>query len=181
MQVFKPGDLLEIQSDHGLAYVLVTHDHPSYALVVRIFAGLHQERPSDLVAVAKGDVAHTIMIPLDATLQKLGIPYRVLTNVATSIATQPFPTFRTPIRDKQGSIVYWWFWDGRGLSYEANPNEEMNNMPIREITTANQFLNLLNKEQTQSGRLDGSRLEEPETDREAREYSSSAQVPLLGL
>ena len=48
-----------------------------------------------------------------------------------------------PIRDKQGEIVYWWFWDGRGLSYDVELSEEQGSLPIREVMTGSRFLELI--------------------------------------
>jgi hypothetical protein len=48
-----------------------------------------------------------------------------------------------PIRDKQGEIVYWWFWDGRGLSYDAELDAEQAKLPLREVMSGKRFLQLL--------------------------------------
>ena len=48
-----------------------------------------------------------------------------------------------PIRDKQGNIVYWWFWDGRGLSYDTELNAAAANLPMREVMTGQRLLALL--------------------------------------
>ena len=54
-----------------------------------------------------------------------------------------FPTFRMPIRDKQGNIVYWWFWDGRGLSYDTELDAATADLPMREVLTGQRLLALL--------------------------------------
>ncbi|WP_407496652.1 hypothetical protein [Pseudooceanicola sp. MF1-13] len=143
MQEFSPGDLVEIQIDQQLVYVLVTHDHASYPTVVRAIEGAYETRPGDLAALGKGAAAFTVMIPLQGALRKLGLQHEVVKTIDISDIAHTFPTFRMPIRDKQGNIVYWWFWDGRGLSYEVEPNEEQNAMPLREITSAERFQELL--------------------------------------
>ncbi|MBU2357876.1 hypothetical protein [Loktanella sp. M215] len=141
MQEFMPGDLIEIRLEGRISYVLVTHDHPSYPTVVQGLTGHHDKRPSDTGSLTKTKPAFTVMLPLGSVLSTLNIDHEVVENVDLSDMT--FPTFRMPIRDKQGEVVYWWYWDGRGLSYELDPGEEHNAMPLREITSAERFIDLL--------------------------------------
>ena len=55
-----------------------------------------------------------------------------------------FPTFQMPIRNKQGQIVYWWFWDGDGIWYDSSPNAVKNqDFPVREVMTANMLIERL--------------------------------------
>ncbi|MAY88302.1 hypothetical protein [Arenibacterium halophilum] len=146
MKEFSPGDLVEVDTGVGLAYVLVTHDHPSYPTVVRVLSGRHDSRPTDLTALAKGPAHQTVMIPLAGALKRLGVAHEVAATIDISDIAHRFPTFRMPIRDKQGNIVYWWFWDGQGLSYEVDPSEEQNALPLREVTSAERLLALLRQD-----------------------------------
>lgn len=144
MQEFTPGDLVEIDTGHGLAYVLVTHDHASYPPVVRAVSGLHDAPPDDPAALAGAAARFTVMIPLTGALRKLGLAHRVAARV--DVADTAFPTFRTPIRDKQGNIVYWWFWDGQGLTYDTEPGPDRDSLPLREVTSAGHFLAMLTQD-----------------------------------
>ncbi len=141
MQEFNPGNLIEIGLGDDLVYAIVTHDHPSYPTVVRGLKGRHGTRPDDTGQLAQGETAFTVMIPLGSVLRKLDLPHEVVGTV--DLSGTSFPTFRMPIRDKQGNIVYWWFWDGRGLSYEVELSPEQSEMPMREIPSAERFLDLL--------------------------------------
>ena len=51
-----------------------------------------------------------------------------------------FPTFRMPVRDKQGEIIYWWFWDGQGLTYSSELTERQKKLPLREVMASGRFL-----------------------------------------
>ena len=141
MQDLKPGDLVEIDTGKGLAYVLVTHEHASYPPVVRALSGLHDSRPDDVAALAEAEARFTVMIPLAGALRKLGLEHEVVAQV--DLSDTDFPTFRMPIRDKQGNIVYWWFWDGQGLTYDIEPGAERDTLPLREVTSAGRFLEML--------------------------------------
>jgi hypothetical protein len=48
-----------------------------------------------------------------------------------------------PIRDKKGEIIYWWLWDGRGLSYDVELTEAQDALPLREVMTGKRFLELV--------------------------------------
>ncbi len=140
MTTFSPGDIVEIETGAGLAYVQVTHDHPSYPPVVRAFAGQFDTRPVDPRALADGPVAFTALVQLDAVLARMEAPHEVIAHVPV---TEDFPTFRMPIRDKAGEIVYWWYWDGRGLRHGAADDDEHELMPRREVMGAAAFRDAL--------------------------------------
>lgn len=139
MPEFKPGDVVEIRTDAGLRYAVVTHDHPSYPTVVQVMAGAYQTRPDNLAGIVEGKAAFTAMVPLRGVLSKLDLVHEVAGTVDLGATSARFPTFRMPIRDKQGEIVYWWFWDGRGLSYEVDPGTERDALPLREVMSAGRF------------------------------------------
>ena len=148
MTDFTPGDVVEIATNKGKAYVQITHNHPSYPPVVRALEGLHEVRPVDLDLLVSGLTRFVTMIPLMSALDRLNQPYEVIENFPVPGDQQVFPTFRMPIRDKKGEIVYWWFWDGRGLSYDVALDETQRALPLREVMTGARFLDLLVSEDT---------------------------------
>ena len=143
MTDFSPGDLVEIVTDKGLAYAQITHNHSSYPPVVRAIAGLHDTRPDDVVAVAQGETAFVAMIPLDGAMKNVNATFEVVGNVDIPKDQCAFPTFRMPIRDKKGEIVYWWFWDGRSLSYDTHLDAVQEKLPLREVMSGRKFLDLV--------------------------------------
>jgi hypothetical protein len=111
--------------------------------VVRALDGVHAARPDDLGPLVSGPTRFVAMIPLDSALDKLGRAHEVVGHVEVPEEQKPFPTFRMPIRDKKGEIVYWWFWDGRGLSYDVELDDAQKALPLREVMTGTRFLDLL--------------------------------------
>ena len=83
------------------------------------------------------------MIPLQTALERAGVRYANLGQAEIPEDHRVFPTFRMPIRDKQGNIVYWWFWDGRGLSYDTELDAAAANLPMREVLTGQRLITLL--------------------------------------
>ena len=143
MTEFNPGDVIEIEVSDRKAYAQVTHKHPSYPPVVRALEGLHTDRPSDIQEIVGGPASFIAMIPLGSALLRAGARYEVVGAADIPEDQRAFPTFRMPIRDKHGEIVYWWFWDGRGLSYEADLDAVQEKLPLREVMTGEQFLERL--------------------------------------
>ncbi|MBO6807535.1 hypothetical protein [Thalassospira sp.] len=140
MKQFQPGDIIEITLPQGFGYLQVTHNHPAYPEVVRALPGRHPARPANIAELAKGKTEFTLMLPLFSALKQGMIKGEKVGAAKIPANDSTFPTFRMPIRDKQGNVVYWWFWDGEGLHYEANPDASTDQMPLREITTADALI-----------------------------------------
>jgi len=143
MTNYRSGDIVEIKTNRGLAYVHLTHYHSSYPPVVRVLKGAHRTRPNNLEKMIEGNVRSIAMIPLDSALEKLGLAHEKAGHLALPQEERNFPTFRMPIRDKQGEIVYWWFWDGRGLTYAIELDERQKTLPLREVMSSTRFLDEL--------------------------------------
>lgn len=135
-----PGDIVEIRTDKGLAYVQVTHNHRSYPQVVRALKGVHRERPSDIEAIAATATLFTALLPLDSMIDRGAVDGERIGRAAIPEGNRNFPTFKTPIQDKAGAIAYWWYWDGEGLRYDVEPWEATDSMPMREVMTARTLL-----------------------------------------
>jgi hypothetical protein len=140
MTRYHPGDIIEIHTDKGLAYVHLTHEHDSYPPVVRVMKGVHVGRPADIAAHVARAPRLTAMIPLEQALDRLGLAHEKVGTVELPEGERKFPTFRMPIRDKQGEIVYWWFWDGKGLSYSVELDAIQETLPLREVMSAARLL-----------------------------------------
>lgn len=143
MTEFQPGDIIEISTEKGLAYVQVTHRHQAYPEVIRVLNGVYPKRPDNLEKLAGEDTALTAMIPLYGAMKRGDIKGEHIGRARVPKAAETFPTFRMPIRDKKGGIAYWWFWDGDGLSYDANPDPSFEKMPMRDVTTADRLMEKL--------------------------------------
>lgn len=138
-----PGDILEIESEIGLSYAQVTHEHTSYPEVVRVLAGTYQSRPTDLDDLARSETAFSAMIALGSAIEKVRISGSKLGTAALPDEISQFPIFRMPIRDKQGGIAYWWLWDGQGLRYETELSAEAEKYSMREVMSVEAFLSKL--------------------------------------
>lgn len=136
----QPGDIIEIKTSSGFAYVQVTHIHPSYPEVVRSLAGRYDRRPADLDALAESPSLFTAMLPLGNAIENKRLSGTRIGRAAIPETCKAFPTFRMPIRDRKGGIAYWWLWDGDGLQPAGNLNEDQSALPLREVMPVGDFL-----------------------------------------
>ncbi|MEN8658995.1 MAG: hypothetical protein ABF313_13220 [Marivita sp.] len=137
------GEVVEIEVGQKKAYAQITHYHPSYPPVVRALDTLYDVRPSDLAMLVAGKTRFVVMIPLETALTCAGAEFESLGQFDVPAEHRDFPTFRMPIRDKKGEIVYWWFWDGRGLEYNVELTAEQDALPLREVMSGTRFLELV--------------------------------------
>ncbi len=134
-----PGDIVEIETDGGLAYVQVTHNHVSYPEVVRGLPGLQATRP-ELALLARAPTAFTALFPLGGALEQGRITGRKVANHPVPETDRAFPTFRMPVRGRQGNVVYWWLWDGEGLRFETDLEPANDKLPMREVMALDSFM-----------------------------------------
>lgn len=134
-----PGDIVEITTESGLAYVQVTHNHVSYPEVVRVLPGPHETRP-EITLLAKAPTVFPAMFPLGGALEQGRISGRKVGTYAIPDRDRTFPTFRMPVRDRQGNVVYWWLWDGEGLRFETGSGPGNDELPLREVMPLDNFM-----------------------------------------
>lgn len=142
MEEYQPGDIVEVETPMGLAYVQLTHTHPSYPPVIKFLKGPCKSRP-DNVAVLTTEPAPMAMVPLTGVLKKLGLKHARVGAAEIPQGERKFPIFRMAIRSKKGEIIYWWFWDGKGLTYSTELMEQQEKLPMREIMSSERFLEQL--------------------------------------
>ncbi|WP_142627698.1 hypothetical protein [Rhizobium sp. P007] len=139
MQFF-PGDVIEIETPSGLAYVQVTHNHVVYPEVVRVLRGLYGTPPGDLRILAELPTRFAAMFPLASAIQRGWVTGRKVAEAKVPAADQRFPTFKMPIHDREGNLAYWWFWEGEGLRYSTDIEQTHDDCPMREVPTVATFL-----------------------------------------
>lgn len=114
------GDVLEVTTARGFAYVQVSHQHPMYGDLIRVLPGVHKERP-ELSALTQQPHLWLTFFPAKAAVSR-GIVRIVGTYPVASGATA-FPLFRIGgLPDpKTHAIGRWSRWNG----VESRPIERM--------------------------------------------------------
>lgn len=136
------GDVVEILTSKGLAYVQVTHTHVVYPEVIRILPGHYQKRPP-LADLSSAKTRNVAMIPLGGAMEHKKIQGEKIGSAKIPKSDKKFPTFKMPIRGKRGEIVYWWLWEGDGLAYTLEDDPRLQNAFQREVPTVQDFLSML--------------------------------------
>jgi len=129
---FGPGDVVEIATTRGFAYLQVTHLHHAYPEIVRALPGLHEIRPDSFDLLVNLPTRFTVITPLAAGLSHGHLTGGMIGRFPIPRSDQDFPIFRTPIRDRKGQVVYWWSWDGDSLCH-VDCGTQSENYPIREV------------------------------------------------
>lgn len=129
MTQIAPGDVIAVETEAGTRYVQVTHRRPPYATVVRAIDRTGES--ASTIDIAKGRTAFLAIVELDGVSKDSESRVRRLGHAPIPDAERDYPTFRLAIRDKTGAAVYWWAWDGEGLS--VTPPENEKDLPVREV------------------------------------------------
>lgn len=101
------GDVIQILTSEGVAYAQVTHKHPEFGYLIRIFSGFHNTRPKDFSAVVSCPVQLSAFFPVQSAVNQ-GL-LSVVDNTPVPESLQVFPTFRSRNGGPGGSI---WLWSG---------------------------------------------------------------------
>jgi hypothetical protein len=64
------GDILEIKTPSGLAYLQYTHEHPDMGALVRVLPGLYERRPTDFTELAQQKELYFTYYVLEYALPK---------------------------------------------------------------------------------------------------------------
>ena len=129
----KEGDILEVPTAKGLAYVQVTHRHPTMGQLVRVLSGFFKSRINDFESLAQQEHEFVTFIPATAIVNR-GIFKRVA-NVPIPIEAQKFPVFRGIGRLPGFGKQVWWLWDGENSWEVGDLSPEQQKLPVEGVWT----------------------------------------------
>jgi hypothetical protein len=104
------GDVIEVHTSKGLAYVHYTHKHGQYGALLRVLPNFYRERPKNFSEIVDVEPQFMTFFPLGAACSRRIV--HIVGNVPVPERAQIFPTFRTGIPNKEGKVESWWLWDG---------------------------------------------------------------------
>ncbi|HLJ26019.1 MAG TPA: ribonuclease E inhibitor RraB [Candidatus Angelobacter sp.] len=100
------GDIVEISTPTGLAYVQYTHDGGSSGELVRVFPGLYVNRPADFAALARQKELYFVFYIMNYAL-RVGLA-EIISNQPVPEWAKPYPTMRHAVAlDDFGRVVCW--------------------------------------------------------------------------
>jgi hypothetical protein len=109
------GDILEIPTKKGRAYVQFSHYHetpPRMGAIIRVLPGFFPERPKDFQALADQKELYYTLFPVQAAVKRK--IFSVVGHAAVPLHATKFPLFRNGLVNPQtGKVEQWWLWDGK--------------------------------------------------------------------
>lgn len=106
----KLGDVLEIDTPIGLAYLHFTHRHPEGKEVVRVLPGTYEARPEDIAGLAEQRDGYFVI-----TVVRVGVReglMRIAGHAPVPAWAQPFPIFKWDLPGGPWGPAKWRIWDG---------------------------------------------------------------------
>ena len=129
----KIGDLLEIPTKHGLAYVQFSHYHespPRMGAIIRVLPGFFPERPTDFQSLAERKELYYTLFPVQAAVNRH--IFHIAGHASVPRHSAAFPLFRSGNADPQtGKVNQWWLWDGTKSWKVAELTDEQLDLSIK--------------------------------------------------
>lgn len=101
----KIGDLCEIKTPAGLAYVQFTHDLKKRGQLVRVLPGLFHTRPTDFGSLAKQRELYFTFYTLNYAVD--GQQAEIVSSQPIPEWAQPYPLMRWGMPDRNGRVADW--------------------------------------------------------------------------
>ena len=129
----KPGDVFELETPKGLAYIQYIHTDPMMGELIRALYPLHERRPSSLIQAASGAERFHTFFPLRAALAKQVVLY--VENVELPAHLKRPPMMRVPgrINGAAKRVETWWIWDGARSWVVDDLTEEQRQFSIKAV------------------------------------------------
>src|SRR5580692_11260735 len=106
----KIGDILEIPTKKGLAYVQFSHYHeppPHFGAIIRVLPGFFQERPRQFQAIADQKELYCTLFPVQAAVNREIFP--IVGHAELPLTAKGFPLFRSGnMNPNTGKVEQWW-------------------------------------------------------------------------
>ena len=133
------GDVVEVSTPRGLAYVQQTHHERVHGSLWRVLPGLFAVRPAEVASLVAGPDLYFVFVPLTSISKSPRT--RFVGHFDVPAHAQPFPLFKAPFYlDAEGHRKKWWLWDGKREWPIPELGEEESKLPTRQVVTIEQFI-----------------------------------------
>ncbi len=130
------GDVYEVPTPAGRAYIQYTHDHEDMGQLIRILPGMHEDRPLDLASVVVQMESYFTFYSIAWALENRCIEF--VGNFPIPPSAKSFPTMRhgAGIEDAEGKVSKWFVGPGRDLpsAYSAHGSPASTVVCVTELT-----------------------------------------------
>lgn len=127
------GDILEIPTKKGRAYVQFSHYHetpPRMGAIIRALPGFFQDRPQEFQRLADQKELFYTLFPVQAAVNRKIFP--VVGHATIPAHAKAFPLFRAGnTNPHSGKVEQWWLWDGARSWKISELTDEQLDLPIK--------------------------------------------------
>lgn len=122
----KIGDILEVKTSKGFAYIQYTHEDPVYGEIVRVLEGIFKDaqHPDQLCILAQNPHVFVAIIPLAAVVKKK--IFQVVARCDVPAFASQYPTFRTA----KGAYKRYVLYDGNKKWRKEDLSSEEKAFPV---------------------------------------------------
>ncbi|HSP81465.1 MAG TPA: ribonuclease E inhibitor RraB [Myxococcaceae bacterium] len=125
------GDLLEVSTPRGLAYVQYVGKHPKYGTAIRVLPGFFEVRPRDWSSLVAREGYFTFY-PVSVAISEGAV--EIVANQAIATRYELPSRFRRPgWRTKEGKVTTWLICEGARESLRTELSEEERHLFIASI------------------------------------------------
>ena len=141
----RPGDILEVSTPRGLAYVHYNARDPEYGDGIRVLPGFFTTRPADFTALASSPEAYFTFYPVGAAVSQ------GLVEIVARVPVQPgqgLPAVyrRAGARRPEGGVLAWLICEGKKETLVRELSEEQRHLPIARIWMHDTLISYLTEE-----------------------------------
>ncbi|HYO54193.1 ribonuclease E inhibitor RraB [Archangium sp.] len=141
----RPGDILEVSTPRGLAYIHYTARHPEYGDAIRVLPGFFTTRPADFTALANSPEAYFTFYPAGVAVSQRVV--EVVARIPVPPGQElPFFYRRRGASNREGRILTWFIWDGTKDTLVRELSEAERLLPIASIWNHEALLYYLTRE-----------------------------------
>lgn len=107
----KIGDILEIETPKGFAYMQYTHKHFKYGTLIRVLPGIFKEHLSDFSRLVNEEERFLVFFPVGAAANREIVS--IVGHEEIPAHLLEFPLMRMAGgATREGKILNWWLFDG---------------------------------------------------------------------
>lgn len=141
----RPGDILEVRTSRGLAYVHYTGRHPEYGDAIRVLPGLLASRPADFMTLVNHPEAYFTFYPAGAAVSQ-GLVEIAAEHPVPRGEVFPAVYRREGASNREGRVLAWLICEGTKETLVRELSEEQRLLPIASIWNHEALLHYLTRE-----------------------------------
>ncbi|HEX5751227.1 MAG TPA: ribonuclease E inhibitor RraB [Archangium sp.] len=128
----RPGDVLEVRTPRGLAYVHYTGRHREYGDAIRVLPGFFASRPADFMALVDPPEAYFTFYPAGAAVSQ-GLVEIAAEHPVPRGEVFPSVYRRECASNREGRVLAWLICEGRRETLVRELSEVQRRLPIASI------------------------------------------------